>query len=91
VGADSPGKQELDHEILARARIVVDSRAQCVHHGEAGWAVRAGLTDAASLIELGDLLTTPIAFAPDDIVVADLTGVAVQDFAIAKSVWRRLT
>jgi ornithine cyclodeaminase len=90
VGADSPGKQELDQEILARARIVVDSRAQCVHHGEAGWAVRAGLIDAASLIELGVLLTTPIAFAPDDIVVADLTGVAIQDFAIAKSVWRRL-
>ena len=45
VGADSPGKRELDVQILTRARIVVDSRAQCVDHGEAGWAVRAGLVE----------------------------------------------
>lgn len=90
VGADSPGKQELDAEILARARVVVDSCAQCIDHGEAGWAVRAGLIDPASLIELGALLTVPVAFAPKETVVADLTGVAVQDVAIAKSVWSRL-
>ena len=90
VGADAPGKRELDPAILARARVVVDSRVQCVDHGEAGWAVRAGLIDPASLIELGTLLGTPMAFAPEDIVVADLTGVAVQDVEIAKSVWSRL-
>jgi len=90
VGADAPGKRELDPAILARARVVVDSCAQCVDHGEAGWAVRAGLLDQASLIELGALLAAPIAFAADEIVVADLTGVAVQDVAIAKSVWSRL-
>ncbi len=90
VGADSPGKQELDPKILARGRVVVDSIAQCVEHGEAGWAVRDGLIDPTGLIELGVLLETPIAFAPEEIVVADLTGVAVQDFEIAKSVWRRL-
>jgi ornithine cyclodeaminase len=90
VGADSPGKQELDPRILARARTVVDSIAQCVDHGEAGWAVRAGLIDPASLIELGTLLEAPIEFGPEEIVVADLTGVAIQDFEIARSVWRRL-
>lgn len=91
VGADAPGKRELDPTILMRARAVVDSCAQCIDHGETGWAVRAGLIDASSLIELGALLTAPIAFAPTEIVVADLTGVAVQDVAIAKSVWSRLT
>lgn len=90
VGADSPGKQELEAAILAKARIVVDSRAQCLDHGEAGWAVRAGLVDPASLIELGDLLDAPIAFDADEIVVADLTGVAVQDAEIAKVVWQGL-
>jgi ornithine cyclodeaminase len=90
VGADAPGKRELDPAILARARVVVDSCAQCIDHGEAGWAVRAGILDQATLIELGALLTAPIAFAPEEIVVADLTGVAVQDVAIAKSVWSRL-
>jgi ornithine cyclodeaminase len=91
VGADAAGKRELDPEILARARVIVDSRAQCIDHGEAGWAVRAGLLDPASLIELGALLTAPLAFADEEIVVADLTGVAVQDVEIAKSVWSRLS
>jgi ornithine cyclodeaminase len=90
VGADSPGKQELDPAILARARVIVDSLAQCVAHGEAGWAVRGGLIEAASLVELGTLLKAPIDFGQDEIVVADLTGVAVQDVEIAKSVWFRL-
>jgi ornithine cyclodeaminase len=90
VGADSPGKRELDPGILARARTVVDSHAQCVDHGEAGWAVRAGLIDPASLIELGQMLGAPIVFGAEEIVVADLTGVAIQDFEIARSVWRRL-
>ena len=90
VGADAPGKRELDPEILARGRVVVDSCAQCIDHGETGWAVRAGLLDPASLIELGAQLTAPIEFAAEEIVVADLTGVAVQDVEIAKSVWSRL-
>src|SRR5258708_4331093 len=90
VGADSPGKQELEAELLARARIVVDSRAQCIDHGETGWAIRASLIAELSLIELGDLLCNPIPFSADEIVVADLTRVAVQDVAIAKSVWARL-
>jgi ornithine cyclodeaminase len=90
VGADAPGKRELDPMILAHARIVVDSRSQCVDHGEAGWAVRAGLIDEESLIELGTLLSTPIEFGDTRIVVADLTGVAIQDVAIAESVWNRV-
>jgi len=90
VGADSPGKRELDPRILARGRTIVDSIDQCVDHGEAGWAVRDGLIERSSLIELGTLLDAPVAFLPDEIVVADLTGVAIQDLEIAKSVWRRL-
>ena len=91
VGADAPGKRELDVALTAKARLVVDSKPQCVEHGETGWAVRAGLIDESRLIELGDLLTTPIAFADDEIVVADLTGVGVQDVQIAKSVWSRIS
>jgi ornithine cyclodeaminase len=90
VGADSPGKREIDPRVLARGRVVVDSRQQCVDHGETGWAVRAGLLDPASLMELGTLLTRPVRFGEEEIVVADLTGLAVQDAAIAQSVWQRL-
>ena len=91
VGADAPGKRELDVALTAKARLVVDSKAQCVEHGETGWAVRAGLIDESGLIELGSLLTTPTAFADDEIVVADLTGVGVQDVQIAKSIWSRIS
>lgn len=91
MGADSPGKRELDVQILAGARIVVDSSAQCVDHGETGWAIRDGLVDAGSLIELGALLENPITFGEEETVIADLTGVAIQDFEIARSVWNRLS
>lgn len=43
-----------------------------------------------SLIELGVLLAAPAVFGAQETVVADLTGVAIQDFEIAKSVWKRL-
>jgi ornithine cyclodeaminase len=90
VGADAPGKRELDLDLVSAARLIVDSRAQCMDHGEAGWAVRAGRVRAADLIELGDLLTSPVAFRDDETVIADLTGVGVQDLAIASSVWERI-
>lgn len=90
VGADTPGKQELTTALVGNARVIVDSRTQCVDHGEAGWAVRAGLMPPEALIELGALLENPIAFDEADIVIADLTGVAVQDVAVAKTVWQQL-
>ena len=90
VGADAPGKRELDVQLTARARLIVDSRDQCIDHGEAGWAVRAGLIDPRSLIELGEWLAKPTAFNDDEIVIADLTGLGVQDVQIAKQVWQRL-
>jgi ornithine cyclodeaminase len=90
VGADAPGKRELDLDLVTSARLVVDSRSQCMDHGEAGWAIRAGLVRAADLIELGDLLTSPVTFRDDETVIADLTGVGVQDLAIASSVWEHI-
>lgn len=90
VGADAPGKQELHVDLMARARIVVDSRQQCVDHGDTGWAVRARRVREEDLIELGALLAAPVAFHDNEIVIADLTGVATQDVQIAKTVWARL-
>jgi ornithine cyclodeaminase len=90
VGADAPGKRELDLDLVSAARLIVDSRAQCMDHGEAGWAVRAGRVCAEDLIELGDLLRSPLTFRDGETVIADLTGVGVQDLAIASSVWERI-
>jgi ornithine cyclodeaminase len=91
VGADGPGKQELDAQIVARANaIVVDSIEQCSKYGEISHALSAGLIQVRALLELGDVLARG-GRARDDrdamqITVADLTGVAVQDAQIADSV-----
>jgi ornithine cyclodeaminase len=87
VGADAPGKRELDPGILASATVIVDSVDQCIDHGETGWAVRAGLVEPGSLKEFGLLLGRRPSFADDETVVVDLTGIAIQDLAIAKCIW----
>jgi len=90
VGSDGGGKRELDPRILGRATVIADSVEKCLENGEAGWAVRAGLLAANAIIPLGALLANPPTFAADAIVAADLTGLPVQDAAIAGAVWRKL-
>lgn len=90
VGSDTPDKQELDPGILAKAaRVVVDSLSQSELRGEVFKAVQAGAIGRRDLVELGRVVTEPSArrASDDEITVADLTGVAVQDIQIAKAVW----
>jgi ornithine cyclodeaminase len=94
VGADSPGKQELDKAIVASADIVlVDSLKQCRAYGEISHALSSGLLDLSKVVELGAVLATGssprLRSHAQQITVADLTGVAVQDVAIAGSVLAR--
>jgi ornithine cyclodeaminase len=89
MGSDDHGKQELDARLLGRADIVVaDSRVQCVDHGECAPAVRDGQLAASSIVELGEVIDDPSRGRthPDQITIADLTGVAIQDIQIAKMV-----
>lgn len=93
VGSDTPEKQELDPGILAKAsRVVVDSLSQSELRGEVFKAVEAGVLRRESLIELGRVVTDPALrrASDDEITVADLTGVAVQDIQIATAVWDAL-
>lgn len=93
VGADAKGKQELDPALFARADIcAVDSAAQCIDHGETAHAVAAGLIEPSRLVELGALIGGAQAgrCAREQITIADLTGLAVQDIRIAQHVLRRL-
>jgi len=93
VGSDTEEKQELDPQILATADIVVaDSLEQCRTRGEIFQAVRAGVMSADKPVELGKVIAdeTLRRSSDDQITVADLTGVAVQDVQIAKAVYRAL-
>jgi len=94
LGADGPGKQELDPALLSRADIVaVDFRVQCAAFGEAGHALRGGFLGSGQLVEIGELLERgPRArTAPGQITVADLTGLAVQDAMIAQCILDAVT
>ena len=94
VGSDTPHKQELDARILARADLVVaDSIAQCLERGEIHQAIKAGLLSADRLVELGNVISGEAIGRTDDsqITIADLTGVAVQDIAIATAVASQLS
>ncbi len=93
VGSDTPDKQELDSEILARADVVVaDSLAQCRLRGEIHKALAAGKIDESRVVELGNIISGRASGRTSDsqITVADLTGVAVQDIKIASAVYRAL-
>lgn len=86
LGADSPGKQELDPMLFARAAMVmVDDRDQCADHGDLSHAVRRNLLTADTAIVLGSILAAgrPYPRSSTDITIADLTGTAAQDVAIA--------
>ena len=94
VGSDTPEKQELDPQILADADIVVaDSIEQCKSRGEIYQATKAGLLSEDKPVELGNVITgeAPGRSSNEQITVADLTGVAVQDVQICKAVYAALS
>ena len=92
VGSDTPQKQEISVEVLANADVVVaDSLAQCALRGEISQAVRAGVFQMSSVVELGAVIAGKGGRThPDQVTIADLTGVAVQDLAITDAVYRAL-
>ena len=86
IGADAPGKEELDPAILVRAQVFVDDLAQAVHSGEINVPISRGLyreTDLAGT--LGEVVIgRKTRRDRDAITVFDSTGLAIQDLAIAK-------
>jgi ornithine cyclodeaminase len=82
VGADSPGKQELDPALLARAALLlVDSRAQCERLGE----LQHAPAERDRAIEIGAFCAAPVAFDRAGITVADFTGLGALDLFIAEA------
>jgi len=90
VGADGPDKQELDVEVLKKAdKVVADRLDQCIRLGEIHHAIEAGaLRPEDVYAELGEIAAGLKRGRTSDqeITVADLTGVGVQDAALAELV-----
>ncbi len=93
MGSDTPEKHELDPRILQKADIVVaDSISQCLLRGEIHQALKAGVLEKERIVELGNVIVRPELrrISEEQITIADLTGVAVQDIQIAKAVYHAL-
>lgn len=90
VGTGSPEKVELEPALLRKAnKLIADSRRQAARYGNLRHAIAAGVVSEAQVYgELADLATGRLAGREQEgeITVADLTGVGVQDAAIAATV-----
>jgi len=92
VGADSPGKQELDPRLLAELTIVVDLLDQCAHVGELQHAIRMGLMTTDQVLgELGDVIVGKVRgrSTENETIIFDSTGTALQDTAAAALAYER--
>jgi ornithine cyclodeaminase/alanine dehydrogenase len=92
VGADMPGKQELESALVAAARLYVDDRAQSVASGELEVPVSEGAISPEDIVaELGEVIAGKAAgrTSDDEITVFDTSGIAVQDLASSKIAYER--
>jgi ornithine cyclodeaminase len=81
VGSDTPGKNEHDPEVLrATSLLLVDSLAQSQRLGELQHAPDA----SAKAIEIGNFCENHVEFDENGITFCDMTGLGVEDLAIAQ-------
>jgi len=93
LGADGPGKVELEPRLVARADwIATDDHAQCLNHGDFGFAVRAGLLAENADLSFGEVLAGRVQLrrSEADITIVDLTGLPAQDVAITSLACQKL-
>ncbi len=91
IGADAPGKEELDPLLLKRAKIIVDDIPQASHSGEINVPLSRGLIREKDILgELGGVITGEIKARTNDsdITIFDSTGLAIQDIATANHVYQ---
>jgi len=92
VGADNPGKHEIDPELMRAAKVVVDSLAQCTAIGDLHHALAAGVMTADDVHgELAQVVAGSCEGRRDDneVIIFDSTGTALQDVAAAALIYRR--
>ena len=85
LGADGPGKAEMEIEAVTRCHVFCDEWAQASHGGELTGAVEAGALAREDVTELGAALLGEAEGRRDDgeTTLFDSTGLAIQDLAIA--------
>lgn len=92
IGADAPGKHELDPKILQSSKIVVDSWEQASHSGEINVPYSKGEVAREDIYaELGEIVAGKKSGRENDkeITVFDSTGLAIQDAVTATLVYKK--
>lgn len=92
VGADAPGKQELDPSILKEAIVVVDDLKQASTSGEINVPIQKGIYNIREVYgTLAEVIVGKKKGRTDNkvITVFDSTGIAVEDIAVAKLLFEK--
>ncbi|MGB5925135.1 MAG: ornithine cyclodeaminase family protein [Dehalococcoidia bacterium] len=92
IGADAPGKQELDPMILKEAVVVVDDMKQASSSGEINVPVQKGIYSIDEVYgTLAEIVVGKKKGRTDNkaITVFDSTGIAVEDIAVAKLLFEK--
>jgi len=92
VGADAPGKQELEPSILKEAIVIVDDLTQASHSGEINVPIQKGFYSADEVYgTLAEVIVGKKKGRTDNraITVFDSTGIAVEDIAVAKLLFEK--
>jgi ornithine cyclodeaminase len=104
IGADAPGKQELDTRVIQQAvgagcLLVADTIGQTQERGEFQHAIKEGLVSPQDIVSLGSLVTrTDLhrrASSPGEeedhrLTIFDSSGVALQDCIVAQMTYEAL-
>lgn len=93
IGADAPGKEELDPALLHQCIVVIDDWEQAVHSGEVNVPIQKQLFSKDKIRgTLGDIILGKVPGRKNDneITIFDSTGLAIQDLATAHSVLEAL-
>ena len=92
MGADAPGKQELESGLLKKSRIFIDCWEQARHSGEINVPVAEGLIIREDInAKIGDVIIGKSngRVSDEDITIFDSTGLAVQDVVTAWKVYQK--
>lgn len=92
VGADHPEKQELDPALMAACKVVADLTEQCAGIGELHHALAAGVMQLSDVhAELGEIVAgcKPGRSNPQETIIFDSTGMALQDVAAAAATYEK--
>jgi ornithine cyclodeaminase len=90
IGSHEPDVREVDERFLARATVVVESRASALREaGDVVLALRAGAIAEDDLHDLGELVRGEVRFRTDRPRLFKSTGMAWQDLVTAAAAFAR--